>query len=83
MTDPVRARRSTIARAVAAGKRVGYGLFLVAVVAFFVGMVVDFSGGLVTLIVACLLVGSVVLAPSIVFDYAVKAADRDDQSRGL
>jgi hypothetical protein len=34
-------------------------------------------------IVAALLIGSVVLAPAIVFGYAVKAAEREDRERGL
>jgi len=38
-----------------------------------------YASWLVTAIVACLLVGSVVLAPAIVFSYAVKAADRADR----
>lgn len=80
-SDPVLARRATIARAVSIGQRVGYGLFGLAMVLFFVGLVTDYTEGLTTAIVACLLVGSVVLAPAIVFGYAVKAAERED--RGL
>jgi len=83
VTDPVRARRARIARAVTAGKRIGYGLFLVAVAGFVVGMVADFTDALVAVIVTCLLAGSAVLAPAIVFGYAVRAAERDDQARGL
>jgi hypothetical protein len=37
---------------------------------------------MVSLIVACLVVGSIVLAPAIVFAYAVKAADREDREAG-
>ncbi|CAN5279681.1 hypothetical protein BH20ACT3_BH20ACT3_02980 [soil metagenome] len=79
--DPVLARRATIARAVSAGQRVGYGLFALAVVLFFVGLATRYTEGLTTAIVACLLVGSVVLAPAIVFGYAVKAAEREDRGR--
>ena len=32
--------------------------------------------------IGCLIVGSLVLAPAIVFGYAVKAAERDDRERG-
>jgi hypothetical protein len=52
-------------------------------VGFFVGFAVGYTGALVTAIVASLLVGSIVLAPSIVFGYAVKAAEREDRERGL
>lgn len=80
-TDPVLARRARIAKLVAVGQRVGYGLFGLAVVGFFVGFFTHFSPTLVTIVVGSLLVGSLILAPAIVFGYAVKAADRED--RGL
>ena len=50
-TDPVLERRRRIAGLVQVGKRLGYGLFLAAIV----------------------------LAPAIVFGYAVKAAEREDR----
>jgi hypothetical protein len=77
-TDPVLVRRARIAKLVEVGQRVGYGLFGLALVLFFVGFFTAFSGALTTVIVASLLVGSFVLAPAIVFGYAVKAADRAD-----
>lgn len=82
MTDPVLARRARIARVVSLGQRVGYGLFGLAIAVFFVGLVVGWSGALTALIVAALVVGSAVLAPSIVFGYAVRAADREDREAG-
>jgi hypothetical protein len=82
-TDPVRERRAHIAKLVEIGQRVGYGLFGLSIVLFFIGLVTSFPSAIVTTIVACLLVGSVVLAPAIVFGYAVKAAERDDRERGL
>ena len=75
--DPVLARRARIARLAALGQRVGYGLFLLAIVLFFVGYVAGYSNVLVTLIVACLILGSAVLAPAIVAAYGVKAAERE------
>lgn len=83
MTDPVKARRARIAGLVGVGLAAGYGLFGVAVVLFVVGFVVGFEGWVVNVIVVSLVVGSVVLAPSIVFNYAVRAADREDRERGL
>lgn len=74
-------RRARIARAVAVGQRLGYGLFAVATVLFFAGFATHFNEGLTTLVIGCLLGGSFILAPAIVFGYAVKAADRED--RGL
>ena len=81
--DPVRERRARIARWVAIGQRLGYGLFLVAIGLFVVGFATGFDGLVGPTIVACLVVGSLVLAPAIVFGYAVKAAERDDRERGL
>ena len=80
-SDPVLVRRARISRLVDVGQRVGYGLFGLALVLFFVGFVAGFTTTTTTVIVAALVVGSLVLAPAIVFGYAVKAADRDD--RGL
>lgn len=81
--DPVLARRAQIARLVAIGQRVGYGLFGVAIVAFLVGFSAGFDGITGSLIVGCIVIGSIVLAPAIVFGYGVKAAERDDRARGL
>ena len=80
---PIRfARRAQIARLVSIGQRVGYSLFAVAVVAFGVGFAAGFTYGVVVIIELCLLFGSLLLAPAIVFGYAVKAADRDDREHG-
>jgi hypothetical protein len=81
--DPVRERRARIARWVSVGQRVGYGLFLAAIVLFVVGFAAGFDGWIGPTIVGCLVAGSFVLAPAIVFGYAVKAAEREDRERGL
>lgn len=83
MTDPVRERRARIARIVSLGLRLGYGLFLLAMVLFVIGLVIGYTDGLVTVIVFSLVIGSMVLAPAIVFNYAVRAAERDDVEKGL
>jgi hypothetical protein len=80
--DPVLRRRAGIARLVSLGQQVGYGLFVLAVVLFVVGFIVGFTGAVVAATVASLVIGSLVLAPAIVFGYAVKAADRDDREHG-
>ena len=82
-TDPVRVRRARIARFVRLGLSIGYGLFAVAVVLFLVGLVIGYTDGLTSMIVSALVVGSIVLAPSIVLNYAVRAAEKDDVARGL
>jgi hypothetical protein len=77
--DPVLAKRARIARWVALAQRVGYGLFALACVAFVVGFVVGFETWITTLVAASIIVGSLVLAPAIVFGYGVRAADRADR----
>ena len=79
--DPVRLRRARAARFASMGKRIGYSLFLVAIVAFVAGAVAGFSSPYVTTVVVCLGVGSLLLAPAIVIGYGVKAAEREERSR--
>jgi hypothetical protein len=79
--DPVLRRREQIRRLTDLGQKVGYLLFGAAIVLFIAGFVTGFGSTVVTLIVACLILGSCVLAPAIVFAYAVKAADREDRER--
>jgi sugar phosphate permease len=82
-SDPVRARRERIARAAAVGQRAGYGLFLMAIVLFAVALATGFPAALAVAVIACLAVGSLVLAPSIVAGFAARAAEREDRERGL
>jgi hypothetical protein len=65
----------------ASGKRIGYSLFLVAVIAFFVGLAADFPGAMVAIVVVGLIAGSILLAPAIVVAYGVKKAEREDPLR--
>jgi hypothetical protein len=77
--DPVRIRRAKAERFAALGKRLGYTLYLVAIVAFVAGAIAGFSPAIVAVVVASLAVGSVLLAPAIVIGYGVKAAEREDR----
>ncbi|WP_420638334.1 hypothetical protein [Candidatus Poriferisocius sp.] len=76
--DGLAARRRRIGRLTVAGQRLGYLLYLVAAALFFTGLATSFRNPVVTATIVCLLVGSLVLAPSIVFAYAVRAADREE-----
>jgi len=80
--DPIRVRRAKIARAATMAQRVGYALFGVAIVVFFIGFFAGFTGGVVTIIVALMIAGSALLAPAIITGYAVKAAEREDRENG-
>lgn len=79
MNDPVLARRERIRRLCDLGQRVGYSCFALAVVLFVVAFIAQFPSWLVTVIIAAMVVGSLVLAPAIVFSYGVKAADAEDR----
>ena len=80
--DPVRVKRARIAKLVQLGQRVGYALFGLAIVLFVVGFVGDFSDGIAAAIAVCLVAGSVILAPAIIFGYAVRAAEKEDRQQG-
>lgn len=77
--DPVLTRRNAIARWVGIGKRVGYGLYLLAIVVFGVGYAVGYTTTMTSVIIVSLSVGSVILAPAIVYGYGVKAAEREER----
>ncbi len=81
MVDPVDEQRARMAKVARTGKRVGYTLFLIAVIAFFAGLATDFPASLVTLVIGCLVTGSIVLAPAIVVGYGVRAAEREDRQK--
>ena len=77
--DPVLVRRARISRIVDIAQRVGYGLWLIAIVVFVIGAATEFRPFMTTLVVGCLIAGSVLLAPAIVIGYGVRAADRVDR----
>jgi hypothetical protein len=78
-SDPILVSRARVARWVNLGLRAGYGLFALALVLFAVALATDFTPLLGGALTFCLVAGSLVLAPSIVFSYAVKAANRADR----
>jgi hypothetical protein len=78
-TDPILQSRARVGRWVSWGLRVGYGLFALSLVLFVVALLTDFPAVLGALLTFCLIAGSIVLAPAIVFSYAVKAANRADR----
>jgi len=81
--DPVRRRRAQVKRLVTIASRTGYALLALAVVMFFVALATSFNGTMATIVIVALVAASCLLAPAIVFGYAVKAADREDRELGL
>ncbi len=82
-SDPILDQRARYQRAVTLGLRLGYGLYALAIALFILGFAWRFEGWIATGIIVCVVVGSVILAPAIVFSYAVRAAERHDREIGL
>ncbi|MEO1058508.1 MAG: hypothetical protein AAFY28_16490 [Actinomycetota bacterium] len=82
-SDPVRARRAQVAKWTLLANRVGYLFVALAIAVFVIAFVIGFSATLATVVTVTFVIGCVLLAPSIVIGYAVKAAERDDVERGL
>jgi hypothetical protein len=81
--DPIRRRRAQVARWTLLANRVGYLFLALAVALFFIALVLGFSATMAALVVVALVVAFLLLAPSIVLGYAVKAAEREDRERGV
>lgn len=80
--DAVRVRRARVAKWTLLANRVGYLFVALAMALFFMAFVFSFNSTMATLIIVSLVIGCVLLAPSIVLGYAVKAAERDDVEHG-
>ena len=83
MDDPVRARRAQVARWTLLANRIGWLFIGLAMALFVMAFAFGFAGPIVTAVTVSLVAGSVLLAPSIVLGYAVKAAEREDRERGI
>jgi len=83
MDDPVRRRRARVAKWTLLANRLGWLLMALAMALFVMAFAFGFAGPIVTAVTVSLLAGCVLLAPSIVLGYAVKAAEREDAERGL
>lgn len=81
--DPVRVRRAKVAKWTLLANRIGYLVLALAVALFVLAFLFGFTGTMATLIIVSMVISFVLLAPSIVLGYAVKAADRDDAEHGF
>lgn len=81
-SDPILVQRAKVQRLVNLGQRLGYLLYGVAIVVFLVGLLTDFNSTVAAIVTFGVVAGSVVLAPSILGAYMVKAAVRDDLEHG-
>jgi len=81
--DPVRVRRAQVAKWTLLANRVGYLFVALAMALFVIAFAVGFSAVMANLVIVTFVIGCVLLAPSIIVGYAVKAAERDDRERGF
>ncbi len=76
--DPVLRQRARMAKLAATGMRIGYGCLGVAVVAFVIAFATPLAAWAVTLTIAGMVGAAIALPPSIVLDYGVKKAEREE-----
>ncbi len=63
--------------------RVGYLFVALSMALFVIAFAIGFSATLASLVIVSFVIGCVLLAPSIILGYAVKAAEREDRERGF
>ena len=80
--DPIAAKRARFDHLARQGRRAGYALFALSAVILVAGLVAGLNDLVTVLVIGCLVVGSLLLAPAIVVGYGVKAAERDDRRAG-
>ena len=79
--DPILVQRERVRRIANTGKRVGYILFALSMVLFFIALATNLSSGPMAAATATLIGGCIVLAPAILLGYSVKGAEREEQER--
>ena len=80
--DPIRAKRAKVAKWTLLANRIGYLFVALAMALFVMAFVLEFTAVMASLVIIAFVIGCVMLAPSIVLGYAVKAAEREDRERG-
>jgi hypothetical protein len=73
-----RERASLIANT---GRRIGYSIFFLSLIIFVIGFTVEFNNLVAKTLTVLLIVGSIVLAPSILLHYAVRGAEREEKEQ--
>lgn len=81
--DPALVRRAHIKKWTLLANRVGYLFVALSMALFFIAFALGFSPVMATLVIISFVIGCILLAPSIIVGYAVKAAERDDREQGF
>lgn len=79
LNDPILAKRERVRFIVNTALRAGSACYIVTIIVFAIAVATSFSGPLTATMTAALIAGSILLAPAMVFHYALKAADRADR----
>jgi len=76
--DPVLVARAKWSRVAVTGRRIGFVAMLLALAAFVVAVALDYPTFWIRVVTVLLIVGSIILGPSIILGYMVRAAQQDD-----
>ncbi len=63
------------------GKKIGYSIFFLSLIIFAIGLTVEFNNLVARTLTVLLILGSIVLAPSILLHYAVRGAEREEKEQ--
>ena len=77
--DDMAARRARLKRVASLGQRTGYGLYAASLVCGAAGIRWGYTPLLSTLIAVALVVGSMLLLPTIIMSYGIRAAEREER----
>ena len=63
------------------GRKIGYSIFFLSLIIFAIGLTVEFNNLVARTLTILLILGSIVLAPSILLHYAVRGAEREEKEQ--
>ena len=63
------------------GRKIGYSIFFLSLIIFAIGLTVEFNNLVARTLTVLLIMGSIVLAPSIMLHYAVRGAEREEKEQ--
>ena len=63
------------------GRKIGYSIFFLSLIIFAIGLTVEFNNLVARTLTVLLIMGSIVLAPSILLHYAVRGAEREEREQ--
>ena len=83
ITDPVLTKRERIRSQVNLGKRIGYTLMTISIVAMFLCIPLEWPAYLTITSMVSFTLACIILPLPIVFGYGIKSAEKEDRKMGL